>query len=299
MRTAYNCLLTLILLSANTFGVIKSSSVSELAPLDGTTTLTVSNDDLLQTNLSAVTQASEDIGSLEPEVYDGAFALGNVVTQRLTVGTGHFIQFDLDLTKSAGGYDIISITTSTHWATYGFGGRSEQRYRLLISFAGDPATFVELAPLTYYTPGDVGGRAVQVTLANDGGGVLDNGIISATGVAGVRFEFAGNSGPFVENGAIGANMYREIDIFGSPVNNGTFKITEIVHHPDDTVTLSWRSQPGRFYRVERSEGLAAWETVAARYPISGATGDSTAFTDPAPPNPRVKAYYRVVDLGPG
>lgn len=64
-------------------------------------------------------------------------------------------------------------------------------------------------------------------------------------------------------------------------------------------TLTWRSQPGHSYRVERSEGLMTWETVAEHYPAGGATGDSTAFTDPAPPSPRENVYYRVGDLGPG
>jgi hypothetical protein len=77
-----------------------------------------------------------------------------------------------------------------------------------------------------------------------------------------------------------------------------FSITKIVVD-QRAVTLTWRSQPGRFYRVERSEELVAWETVTARYPTGGATGVSTAFTDPAPPNPRTKASYRVMDIGPG
>ena len=76
----------------------------------------------------------------------------------------------------------------------------------------------------------------------------------------------------------------------------TFAIAGIVVD-QGAVTLTWRSQPGHSYRVERSEGLVTWETVAERYPTGGATGDSTAFTDPAPPSSRTKACYRVVDLG--
>lgn len=75
-----------------------------------------------------------------------------------------------------------------------------------------------------------------------------------------------------------------------------FAITGIVV-AQRAVTLTWRSQPGHLYRVERSEGLVPWEPVAARYPTGGATGDSTAFTDPAPLSSRTKAFYRVVDLG--
>lgn len=75
-----------------------------------------------------------------------------------------------------------------------------------------------------------------------------------------------------------------------------FAITGIVVD-QGAVTLTWRSRRGHIYRVERSEGVAPWEPVAERYPTGGATGDSTAFTDPAPPVARTRAYYRVVDLG--
>ena len=75
-----------------------------------------------------------------------------------------------------------------------------------------------------------------------------------------------------------------------------FAITGIVVD-QGAVTLTWRSQPLHIYRVERSEGVAPWDPVAERYPAGGATGGSTAFTDPAPPSPRTRAYYRVVDLG--
>jgi hypothetical protein len=75
-----------------------------------------------------------------------------------------------------------------------------------------------------------------------------------------------------------------------------FEITGIVVD-QGAVTLTWRSRAGHIYRVERSEELVPWESVAERYPTGGATGDATTFTDPAPPIARTKAYYRVADLG--
>lgn len=106
---------------------------------------------------------------------------------------------------------------------------------------------------------------------------------------------------WVDDNALGADTAEAsytMDNFAVtvPVSAPLFAITGIAVE-QQAVTLTWGSQRGHAYRVERSEGLVTWETAAARYPAGGATGDSTAFTDPAPPGSRTKAYYRVVDLG--
>jgi hypothetical protein len=104
---------------------------------------------------------------------------------------------------------------------------------------------------------------------------------------------------WVDDNAAGADTAEAsytMDNFAVTVPDTRFAITGVVVD-QGAVTLTWRSQAGHVYRVERSEGTGPWEPVAARYPTGGATGDSTAFTDPAPAGPRPRAYYRVADLG--
>jgi len=73
-----------------------------------------------------------------------------------------------------------------------------------------------------------------------------------------------------------------------------FAITDIAVQPD-AVTLKWPTQAGGHYRIERSENLVLWKTLAASHPPGGSTGALASFVDQAAPDSR--AYYRVVDLG--
>lgn len=228
--------------------------------LGGTTRMKVSSSDLLQTSLASVRQRSEDLGP-EREMYNGRFQLGVGTDQRLTVGANDFIEFSLDLTTNHRGYDLTSMTTSSHWEGT-LGGRSDQRFRLLISFVDAPRTFVELAPKTHYTVGHVGGRTVQVTLENDSGGVLSNGAVAATGVAAVRIEFDDNRGAVERNGAPGGNMYREIDIVGTPtpIVRLPLRLSSVVMLPGNELELTISSEAGTFL-LEATPNLRDWIDV--------------------------------------
>lgn len=186
--------------------------------------LAVSGSDLLQTALSSslgfarldtTGGSGANIGSV---LNDGNWGTNNNVASSVGFGAGpqaNFVEFQLDTTVNVLGYDLTEIVVSAWWSSL----RAEQYYGMEISYVGN-ASFVELAPLTHYTPGSAGNTpgATQVSHLNSGGGVLD-GTNLASGVDAIRFNFSGTSGLGVEHNGLGGNdwhFYREIDVIGTP-----------------------------------------------------------------------------------
>ena len=117
-------------------------------------------------------------------------------------GQNNAITFRLDTAKNPQGYDLTNIAT---FAGH-FGGRASQSYRVLIAHVGDPSRFVQLAEPAL----SCDGAASKLRLTARDKGILDNGAgVQAKGVAAVRFEF--------HDGPIGFNVYREIQVTGTPV----------------------------------------------------------------------------------
>ncbi len=73
-----------------------------------------------------------------------------------------------------------------------------------------------------------------------------------------------------------------------------FLITEI-DRTDNDVALTWQSKEGRYYAVETSSDLNAWETLITEYPEGGAAGERTSYTDMDIPEDVASGalYYRV------
>ena len=89
----------------------------------------------------------------------------------------------------------------------------------------------------------------------------------AGGVQQIRFTMLST------NGNSGRAVYREFDLFGT---ESSAPLTEILKTTGLTAATSnlgitWRSYPGKTYRVEASEDLAGWNIVAAAFPSGGVT----------------------------
>ena len=104
------------------------------------------------------------------------------------------LTFQLDIAKNPGGYDLAKILTfSGHKDS-----RASQAYTVLVASVADPAVFTKLA--TAALPCD--GGASELRLCAKDAEVLGHHL------AAVRFAF--------EDGPIGFNVYREINLVGQP-----------------------------------------------------------------------------------
>jgi len=104
------------------------------------------------------------------------------------------LTYQLDTAKNRGGYDLARILT---FAGHG-DGRARQAYTVLVAYVADPSVFIKLA--TVAAPCD--GGASELRLSAKDGDVLGHH------VAAVRFAF--------QNGPLGFNVYREIQVSGQP-----------------------------------------------------------------------------------
>ena len=102
------------------------------------------------------------------------------------------LTFQLDTAKHPGGYDLARILT---FAGHG-DRRASQAYTVLVASVADPAVFVKLATAVLACDGG----ASELRLSAKDGGVLGHH------VAAVRFAF--------QDGPIGCNVYREIQLIG-------------------------------------------------------------------------------------
>ncbi|MDI1320188.1 MAG: hypothetical protein PSW75_08350 [bacterium] len=168
-------------------------------------TFTVSNTDLLQTSLGSAAMTgtfyffgTASLGTLT----DGSFGAGG--TDSLTVVSftvGATVTFNLDLTASAGGYNLSQIRTYTGWDE----GRDGQEYTLEYATASAPTTFLSLASVGPFGAGNVGnpGSRIMVTVSDLLAGPL------VQNVAAIRFTFTS-----FENDSA---AWREIDVIGTAV----------------------------------------------------------------------------------
>ncbi|WP_438481890.1 PEP-CTERM sorting domain-containing protein [Oleiharenicola lentus] len=173
-------------------------------------TYSVSNTDLLQTNLSSAT--------ISPSGYSGALGGGTSISRlndgnfgnsrsdysaAVAFASGAIVTFNFDLTTNTAGYNITSVSTFVGWDN----GRDGQEYTVSYSLASAPATFITLAVVPQLAAGDGDGyptSRTSVTIQDLGG---DANLLN--GVAALQFTFTD-----FENGG---SAYREIDVIGSAV----------------------------------------------------------------------------------
>lgn len=117
-------------------------------------------------------------------------------------GVSFSATYTLNTTASPLGYDITQVQTISGWGDR----RSGQWFDLWISKVGAPGTFELIGTYAYNTT--VSEYVIQ-TLTNTGGGALSNGVVTASGVAAVRFISAPPDPPYGSG-----TMWREFDVFG-------------------------------------------------------------------------------------
>lgn len=74
-----------------------------------------------------------------------------------------------------------------------------------------------------------------------------------------------------------------------------FRITSIDWLAGD-VALTWQAKAGRYYAVQRSTNLPAWETIVTEYPDGGAAAETVSYTDTEVPGDSPDGYYRVLQV---
>lgn len=117
-------------------------------------------------------------------------------------GVSFSATYTLNTTANPLGYDISKVQTISGWGDM----RSGQWFDLWVSKVGTPSTFELIG--TYTFSNNASSYVIQ-TLTNNGGGALSNGIVTASGVAAVKFISAPP-----EIGYGNGTMWREFDVFG-------------------------------------------------------------------------------------
>ena len=172
------------------------------------------------------------------------------------------------------GWDITGITTIADWSGGGFGN---QRYEVAVRRVGETG-FTLMATVNFqpFSATGVGGSKVQLSQP---AGKL------AGGVQQIRFTM------LTTNGNGGRAVYREFDVFGTA---STIPPTEILAlAPPATapprVSITWRSYPGKTYRLEASENLDQWTVLDPVFPSGGVT---TTFRKNVAPS-TTQSFFRV------
>ena len=168
--------------------------------------IVASSTDLVQTSLGAPLSGSfEDSRSNVGGIADGAIdtSTGTLPDMFGGIGgrTGRNLLVEFDTTASPAGYDITEIATIASWSD-----RTGQAYSVSYSLVGSPTTFVPITTINGLdNDGYVNGftnNVVNELSITDASGLV------ASGVAAVKFDFLDDD--------ISWNVYREVDIFGSP-----------------------------------------------------------------------------------
>ena len=210
-------------------------------------------------------------GGYTSDPVDGGWADNtdaSVITYTLPVGSGN-------------GWDLTNITTIADWSGAGFGN---QHYDVAVLRMGQ-ADFTALASVNYQPLGTgAGGTRVQITRPGD---LLTDNVLK------VRFTMLKTIG--TGNRAV----YRELDVFGTQSGGPPAVLPEVplevlamaapsLDKPQASIT--WRSYPGKTYRVETSEGLDEWAIFDPAFPSGGVT---TTFRKAANTITEPQEFYRV------
>jgi hypothetical protein len=122
---------------------------------------------------------------------------------------GDTITYTFDTTTNRAGYDVTQIASYAGWWD---GTRSNQGYQIALTFVnGSTATILPQQTLSAIANGS---QWTEVVLSNQGGGVLSNNGVVASGVKAItfsNFDYALGS----ETGQYKQVMYREFDVLGS------------------------------------------------------------------------------------
>ncbi len=148
--------------------------------------------------------------------YDGTANFGPNPNQLLNNPTAVF-NLNLGAGGSATGYDLSSINSFYGWVDHR--SFSDQSYTVSVSYVSNPSSFNNLYTVLYapFDPANDASSnqrgATEVSLADSSGGAITNGLVSATGIAGLKFTFtAYNNGTVNQAG----QLIREVDATVTP-----------------------------------------------------------------------------------
>jgi hypothetical protein len=211
MKTKYRTTFSTCLLAFSaTFMLLISNSDAAviITTSSASTPFTVSNSDLLQTDLSGApvvignfTQFSTGGETVLRDGSNGGIPDTNFSTTAIIDG-GSSVTYALDTVSNPLGYNLTEIVTFGAWDE----GRDAQNINVLYSVVGAPSTFLALATIGFDPPFPNNFSRVSLTP-----GVGEQFV--ATGVHSIRFAF-----PSQENGGGG---YRELDVIGFAVPEPT------------------------------------------------------------------------------
>jgi len=90
---------------------------------------------------------------------------------------------------------------------------------------------------------------------------------------------------------ISGYQVRSVNLVGTSLD-----ITSIEANDNDTISLTWTSNPGGVYTIETNTGLGTfWEGVQDEILAAGAGEVFTTFTFPNPPPVALKRFFRIVE----
>jgi hypothetical protein len=191
-------------------GLLGSAQAAVIATETGSSSaFTVSSTDLAQTNLDNLNYYSLNyygaagFGSANPEaLHDGSMVAGEngyvqISGAALPQNSNNTIDFNFDLTASAGGYEINQIDT---FSGNGNASRVKQSYTVSYATVAAPTTFTDFATIV----GAVATSESKFSITENVTGIL------ATDVATIRFVFEANQ-------ANGGTNYKEFDIIGTAI----------------------------------------------------------------------------------
>ena len=219
-------------------GPLISAATGDLLETVGSVAAEGGNGDGVRQNTSTLFD-----GSISTGVANGAQTAANAAGYW---GDNHFIEFDLDTTTNAQGYDISLIQVIQS----GDGFRGGINVAISVQPVGGSYTPL-IAPDDAGTPSNVNMYAITD----------DSAPLIASGIDGVRFDFTNTA-----TGSLsGWTWFREIDVIGEPAGTRLpFTITEIVHTPDavpdPTVTLTWRKTGAPSYIARFSPDMSEWDS---------------------------------------
>jgi hypothetical protein len=249
-----------------------SLTVIDVVSGSGTTEYTVSSSDLLQSSLAS---ANTDSLIVSPEsgdytlssLTDGIFNTDTNVNRAFSVSGGDLIYY-LETTGNFRGYSVSNVNVYGGWPNP---GRDAQNYILSYSTVSAPATFIDIATVSYNPPGSAPSYAA-VQISGLGGGVLCNQ------VGAIRLRFTSQ-----ENGAAG---YREVDVLGAAIP--VPRIT-LIQKDGSGAVLGLQGNANQSYTVFRALELGGtWTSITNK--TLGAGGTATVLDASAPAG---AAYYRL------
>ena len=198
MTKFISLLLATAAVSATSAGAVIVTNTTQTNDSTIAETFTVSNTDLLQTNLANTSLTGMPIDQ-DPNVIsrltNGAFGLSQADCGcQFFLGDGNSVTYTLD-----GAYNLTSIATFSGWDSF----RGGQSYTVSYATAAAPASFIALASVYNNATSDQPGLRISTRAV-----ITPESDFLASNVVAVKFAFNSDL-------TAGYAAYREIDVFGT------------------------------------------------------------------------------------